>query len=571
LYYRITNIRLGLDEKSSRLLQAAAVKLAAVPPADIEEYRIIRKALDARKKNQLQFVYTIDVRLSPRAAGKISRRRLKDVAPYWEEAGTAFADSGPAFTAGIPAPDSRQPAHGDATVAPPENAPVVIGAGPAGIFAALTLAASGFRPVVLERGQDVDTRTADIEDFWLGRVLKPDSNVQFGEGGAGTFSDGKLTTRINDPRVRRVLKAFVEAGAPEEILYLSKPHIGTDVLRTVVKNLRLKLESMGGRIIFGARVSDLLITGDRVEGLIINEKDELKTRQVVLAIGHSARDTYAMLARKSLKMEPKAFSVGVRVEHPQALIDGSQYGSFTGHPALGSADYQLVYKNKDLDRAAYTFCMCPGGQVVAAASEEGMVVTNGMSNYARNSGVANSAVVVSVGPDDYPGSGALSGVEFQRGLERGAFALGGGKYNAPAQLMEDFLAGRASTTLDGAATGPGHAAADGRDDGVAPTYRPGVTPADLHECLPDYVSTMLEEAFVDFDRRLRNFNYPKAVLTGVETRTSAPLRIVRLDDLQADGVKGLYPAGEGAGYAGGIISAAVDGIRVAEAIIENSR
>lgn len=580
MYYRITNIRLDLDEKSSRLLQAAAAKLA-VPPADIEEYRIVRKALDARKKNQLHFVYTIDVHLSLQAARKVARRRLKDVAPYREEAETAFADNGPAFEAGVPAPYSRRPAYGGAPGATsPENAPVVVGAGPAGIFAALTLAAYGFRPVVLERGQDVDTRAADIEDFWVGRVLKTDSNVQFGEGGAGTFSDGKLTTRINDPRVRRVLKAFVEAGAPEEILYLNKPHIGTDVLRTVVKNLRLKLESMGGRIFFGARVSDLLITGDKIQGLIINEQDELKTHLVVLAIGHSARDTYAMLAQKSLRLEPKAFSVGVRVEHPQALIDESQYGSFAGHPALGAADYQLVYKNEELDRAAYTFCMCPGGQVVAAASEEEMVVTNGMSNYARNSGVANSAVVVSVGPDDYPGSGAMAGVEFQRALERGAFALGGGNYNAPAQLMEDFLAGRASTSLGGAVTGPGYAA-DGRDDAagsrhdaascraVTPTYRPGVTPADLHECLPDYVSTMLEEAFIDFACRLRNFNYPQAVLTGVETRTSAPLRIVRLNDLQADGVKGLYPAGEGAGYAGGIVSAAVDGIRVAEALIKN--
>lgn len=539
MYYRITNIRLDPEHKSSHLIKAAAAKLA-VSPAEIEDYRIVRKALDARKKSQLYFVYTIDVELSAQAEGRVARRRLKDVAPYNEETDTAYM-------AGAPVPETGQQPVG--------GAPVIVGAGPAGIFAALTLAAYGFKPVVLERGQDVDTRTADIEEFWNQRVLKTESNVQFGEGGAGTFSDGKLTTRINDHRVRRVLETFVEAGAPEEILYLNKPHIGTDVLRTVVRNLRLKLQSMGGRVMFGARVSDLLLAGDRVEGLLINEKDELKTRVVVLAIGHSARDTYAMLAQKPLRLEPKAFSVGVRVEHPQALIDESQYGSFAGHPALGAADYQLVYKNKDLDRAAYTFCMCPGGQVVAAASEEDTVVTNGMSNYVRDSGVANSAVVVSVGPDDFPGAGTLAGIEFQRILERRAFALGGGNYNAPAQLMGDFLAGRASSSFED----------------TAATYRPGVTPADLHECLPDYVSTMLEEAFVDFDRRLRNFNYPQAVLTGVETRTSAPVRIVRLDDLQAAGLTGLYPAGEGAGYAGGIVSAAVDGMRVAEAIIQNSR
>jgi len=566
LYYRITNIRLVLDHKSSHLLQAAAVKLA-VSPADIEEYRIVRKALDARKKNQLYFVYTIDVRLSAGAAKKAARRRNKDVSPYQEAVDVAFGAGALAPGAGGLTPGAKAwpLAPEEAPALPLGNAPVgqsglpppvIVGAGPAGIFAALTLAAYGYRPVVLERGQDVDTRTADIEDFWTRRVLKTESNVQFGEGGAGTFSDGKLTTRINDPRVRMVLETFVEAGAPEEILYLSKPHIGTDVLRTVVKNLRQKLESMGGRVLFGAWVSDLLIHGDRVEGLVINEKDELEARVVVLAIGHSARDTYAMLAQKPLRLEPKAFSIGVRVEHPQALIDETQYGIFAGHPALGAADYQLVYKNKELDRAAYTFCMCPGGQVVAAASEEHTVVTNGMSNYARNSGVANSAVVVSVGPDDFPGGGALAGVEFQRIWERRAFALGGGNYNAPAQLMGDFLAGRATASFG--------------DRVARPTYRPGVTPADLHECLPDYVSTMLEEAFLDFDRRLRNFNYPEAVLTGIETRTSAPARIVRLNDLQAEGLDGLYPAGEGAGYAGGIVSAAVDGIRVAEAIIQKT-
>lgn len=537
--FRITNIKLDLNHKTSQLLQAAAAKLA-VSPADIDDYRIVRKALDARKKTNLCFVYTIDVRLPAPTAKKLVRRRLKDVVPYRDE-------DEPLLTPGRPFTGSR---------------PVIIGAGPAGIFAALTLAAYGFRPVLLERGQDVDTRTADIEDFWANRVLQAESNVQFGEGGAGTFSDGKLTTRINDSRVRKVLEAFVEAGAPEEILYLSKPHIGTDVLRTVVRNLRLKLESMGGQVMFGARVTDLIIEGGRVAGLVINEQDELEAQAVVLAIGHSARDTYEMLAGKPLQLEPKAFSVGVRVEHPQELIDEAQYGSFAGHPALGSADYQLVYKNKDLDRVAYTFCMCPGGLVVAAASEAETVVTNGMSNFARNSGAANSAVVVSVGPEDFPGSGALAGVEFQRIWERRAFELGGGSYNAPAQTMEDFLAGRPSAAIgDGDLAGP-----DGAD-AVMPTYRPGVTPADLHQCLPDYVSTMLEEAFVDFDRRLRNFNYPQAVLTGVETRTSAPLRIVRLADLQAASVEGLYPAGEGAGYAGGIVSAAVDGIRAAEAII----
>ncbi len=533
MVFRLTGIKMELDRDASELLSLIARKLS-VPPGEIRDYRIIKKALDARKKNSLFFVYTVDVTLSGKGAGTVSRRRI------------------PGLTRVSPEPRTA-PLPGNV---PLKNRPVVVGAGPAGIFAALTLARNGYRPLVFERGRDVDTRTADVEGFWLKRLLNPESNVQFGEGGAGTFSDGKLTTRINDPRVRSVLEDFVKAGAPEEILYLHKPHIGTDRLRAVVKNLRISLQDMGGEIYFASKVTGLLLENRKVTGVIINGEHEVPAGAVVLAIGHSARDTYQMLEQSGCPIEQKAFSIGVRVEHPQNLIDCAQYGRFAGHPKLEAADYQLVFKNEEMQRTAYTFCMCPGGRVVAAASEGNTVVTNGMSDYARDSGVANSAVVVSVGPDDFGSADPLAGIEFQRKWERAAFHAGGGNYNAPAQLVEDFLAGRASGSLDAAPWA---------------TYRPGLTPADLHECLPGYVTSMLEEAIRSFDRKLKGFALPEAVLTGVETRTSAPVRLLRSANRESIGIEGLYPAGEGAGYAGGIVSAAVDGIRVAEAIISKFR
>jgi len=536
MIYRVTDIKVEIDRDPAGLVEAIGSRIS-VPAGEIIEYTVIRKALDARKKNRLFFVYTVDVTLTDKGVRRLSRRKIP---------GTALK------TPDLPV----------ATVSgnmPLNTRPVVVGAGPAGIFAALTLARNGHRPLVFERGHDVLTRVRDVEGFWFNRILDPESNVQFGEGGAGTFSDGKLTTRINDPRVRRVLEDLVRAGAPEEILWLSKPHIGTDRLRTVVMNLRLQLQGLGGDIYFGSKVTGIVLEAGRVVGVIVNGEQTVTAGAVVLTIGHSSRDTYEMLEKTGCNIEQKAFSIGVRVEHPQALIDSVQYGDYAGHPALGAADYQLVHKNEELGRAAYTFCMCPGGRVVAAASEENTVVTNGMSDYARDTGTANSAVVVSVDPDDFDGVHPLAGMEFQRKWEQAAFRAGGGNYNAPAQLMEDFLAGRASGSLDGAARLPGA------------TYLPGLEPADLHKCLPGYVTSMLEEAMAAFDRKLKGFALPGAILTGVETRTSAPVRLVRDEDRQFAGTEGLYPAGEGAGYAGGIISAAVDGMKTAEAIISKYR
>lgn len=528
MFYRVTDIKVDIDADSEDISGHIARRLS-VSREEVGDYTIVKKALDARKKNRLFFVYTVDVSLGKKSAASIARRKLSGVSMREPE-------PEPAVTPGK---------------APMTHRPVIVGAGPAGIFAALTLARNGFRPLVFERGMDVATRARDVEQFWLTRILDTESNVQFGEGGAGTFSDGKLTTRINDSRVRSVLRDFVAAGAPEEILYLNKPHIGTDKLRTVVKNLRLFLEEMGGEIYFGSRVTDLIIENAVVRGVVINGEREIPAGVVIMALGHSARDTYEMLEQVGCPVEQKAFSIGVRVEHPQLMIDEAQYGSFAGHPRLGAADYQLVHKSSNMERAAYTFCMCPGGRVVAAASEENTVVTNGMSDYARDTGVANSAVVVSVTPDDFGSLQPLAGVEFQRKWEKAAYKAGGGDYNAPAQLMEDFLTGRASNSLDEAPWA---------------TYLPGLQPGDLHECLPGYVTKMLEEAMESFDRKLKGFAMPQALLTGVETRTSAPVRLVRDENRQSVGIEGLFPVGEGAGYAGGIVSAAVDGIRVAEAV-----
>lgn len=530
---RVTDIKVELDQDCADLSGEIAKKIR-IPVQEICSYRIIKKALDARKKESLFFVYTVDVTLSKNGIRLASRRKNQGL--------------------NLLTPSSEAEIfHGNKSL---RYRPVVVGAGPAGIFAALTLARHGFPPVVFERGQDVDTRTREVQEFWLNRLLNTESNVQFGEGGAGTFSDGKLTTRINDPRVRTVLEDFVEAGAPEEILYLNKPHIGTDRLRTVVRNLRLLLQQMGGEVYFDSKVTGLLIEKDQITGVVINGEREVSTELVVMAIGHSARETYEMLQKSGCLIEQKAFSIGVRIEHPQTIIDRAQFGSNAGHPKLGAADYQLVYKSEDMHRAAYTFCMCPGGQVVAAASETKTVVTNGMSNYARDTGIANSAVVVSVSPDDFSNSDPLAGIEFQRKWEKTAFKIGGGNYNAPAQLTGDFLAGKTSTSLN---------------EVPWASYKPGLQPTDLHDCLPGYVSSMLEEAIGAFDRKLKGFALSEAVLTGVETRTSAPVRIVRNDNRESTEINGLYPAGEGAGYAGGIVSAAVDGIRIAEAIVQRYR
>ncbi|MDA8233322.1 MAG: FAD-binding protein [Clostridia bacterium] len=525
---RISNVSLALDQGARELLRAVARKLGTMEE-NIRSYRVVRQSVDARNKENIRFVYTVDVEVAKNPKGLLAKHRtnphLKEVQPF-----------------------RYQPPQ--AGVEPLGCRPVVVGAGPAGIFAALTLARQGYRPLVLERGQDVDTRTKDVAHFWAAGELNLDSNVQFGEGGAGTFSDGKLTTRIDDPRVEVVLATLVEAGAPEEIGFMQKPHVGTDILRRVVTNLRQELVALGGEVRFGAMVTGLLVEQGRLRGVVANGGQEVEAEVVVMATGHSARDTYQALHQAGVELQAKPFAMGVRIEHPQGLIDQAQYGSMAGHPKLGAADYHLTYQNKEAGRAAYTFCMCPGGQVVAAASEAGRVVTNGMSDFARDSGVANSALVVSVEPKDFGGTHPLAGMEFQQDWEDRAYRAGGGGYKAPAQTVGDFLAGRPGSDLEGLGT-----------------YRPGLTPVDLHSCLPTYVSAILEEAIVDMDRRLRGFNSAQAVLTGIETRTSAPVRIIRGEDRQAIQMEGLYPAGEGAGYAGGIVSAAVDGIKTAEKII----
>ncbi|HMY28859.1 MAG TPA: NAD(P)/FAD-dependent oxidoreductase, partial [Agitococcus sp.] len=425
------------------------------------------------------------------------------------------------------------------------------GFGPCGILAALVLAQMGFKPIVLERGKEVRQRTKDTWGLWRKNILNPESNVQFGEGGAGTFSDGKLYSQIKDPRHlgRKVLDEFVKAGAPEEILYISKPHIGTFKLVTMVETIRQTIESLGGEIRFQQKVVDVLIDNGQIRGVRLENGEELHSRHVVMALGHSARDTFTMLHERGVYMEAKPFSIGFRIEHPQGMIDRCRFGKFAGHPLLGAADYKIVHHAKN-GRAVYSFCMCPGGTVVAATSEPNRVVTNGMSQYSRNERNANSGLVVDIQPSDFGDSSPLAGIAFQRIWESKAFELGGGTYAAPAQLVGDFLAGRPSTKVGT----------------VEPSYKPAVNWCDLSSALPEYVITAMREALPEFDKKLKGYAMHDAVLTGVETRTSSPLRITRNEHYQSLNVKGLFPAGEGAGYAGGILSAGVDGIKVAEAV-----
>ncbi|KXG74280.1 NAD(P)/FAD-dependent oxidoreductase [Thermotalea metallivorans] len=522
---RVNEIKMSLHEDIGQIQEKVARKLR-IRPEEIIECHIFRESIDARKRNQVHFVYTVDVVLKNEE--KILEKH-KDVSrsPDFQ-----YKD----------VPHGRQPL---------KHRPVVIGMGPAGLFAGLLLAQRGYRPILLERGQDVDTRTEDVKRFWEGGRLNPESNVQFGEGGAGTFSDGKLTTRIKDIRVRKVLEEFVAAGAPKEILYSYKPHIGTDILKTVVKNMRKAIESFGGEVWFGSKVTDLYIRSSALAGIQINGAEKMEANAVILAVGHSARDTYEMLYERGVKIRQKPFSIGVRIEHPQDLVNESQYKGFAGHSRLGAADYRLTYQSRT-GRAVYTFCMCPGGMVVAAASEENTVVTNGMSEYARNRENANSALLVQVNTEDFDSDHPLAGVDFQRKWEKAAFALGGSNDHAPCQLVGDFLQNRPSIKI-------------GK---VKPSYLPGVTPTDLRKCLPDFVAEAIEEALPEMDKRLRGFAMGDALMTGVETRSSAPIRIERDEEtMESLTVKGLYPVGEGAGYAGGIVSAAVDGIKAAEKII----
>jgi len=521
---RITGLRLALDEDLEKLPRLIARRLG-IAESDILDWKVFKESIDARQKRQLSFVYTVDVRVKEPEAllGRLKDSQVSFAPEYKYE----FVPSGTVKL---------------------QDPPVIVGSGPAGLFAGLLLARLGYRPLLLERGFDVDTRTAHVQQFWETGQLNPQSNVQFGEGGAGTFSDGKLTTLIKDPRCRKVLEELVEAGGPAEILYSYRPHIGTDILKEVVKRIRQQIQELGGQIRFGACVTGLETDSSGLRAVLINGQERLPCQALVLAIGHSARDTLEVLHHQGLVMAAKPFSVGVRIEHLQEWINKAQYKEMAGHPRLGAADYKLAY-HSPRGRSAYTFCMCPGGMVVAAASEEGRLVTNGMSYHARDGQNANSALLVGVSPADYPNEHPLAGIDFQRQWEERAFAVGDGGYQAPAQLVGDFLAGKGST-------GFGQ---------VQPTYKPGVVPADLKDCLPAYVVETLQEAIISFGRKLQGFDHQEAVLTGVETRSSSPVRILRDADYQAS-IPGLYPAGEGAGYAGGIISAAVDGLRCAEAI-----
>ncbi len=520
---QVSGLSLPLDYTEDILRQKAAAVLG-VKPGALLTCSLAKRSVDARQKDHVHFSAAVQVTLADEAAVLNSRRCRRTQV-------TAV---------------NKMPYIIPPLAMPPRIRPIVVGSGPAGLFAALTLAQAGAQPLLIERGGDVDSRRQAVDTFHRTGVLDTVSNVQFGEGGAGTFSDGKLNSGIKDPRSRHVLETFVAAGAPTEILWQAAPHIGTDKLIDTVRGMRKEIERLGGEVRFFTCLTDIVLQDGRLSSVIVNGEEEIPCHTLILAVGHSARDTAEMLYRRGVPMEQKPFAVGVRVEHPRDMIDHSQYGPAAGHPALGAASYRL-HCRPDGGRGVFTFCMCPGGEVVAAASEEGGVAVNGMSYHARDGRNSNSALLVGVEPADFGGAHPLAGFEFQRRMERAAYELGGGGYKAPAQLIGDFLQDRASTSLGE----------------VTPSYQPGVTLTDLRGCLPDFVTASLKLALPILGRQIHGFDRPDGVLTGVESRSSSPVRLVR-DEVCRSSVEGIYPCGEGAGYAGGILSAAVDGIRCAE-------
>ena len=524
---RLDSLSLPLDF-TPETLNALILRKLKCPPEQLKSVVPLKKAVDARDKADVHFVLSVAVTLKDEAK-VLARLKPGVAAPF-------------TFPKAPTLPKARF-----------EHPPVVVGAGPAGLFAALTLARAGAQPILIERGKPVEERTKSVQMMQEQGILDPESNVQFGEGGAGAFSDGKLTTGTKSPLIRTVLQTFVDHGAPEDILYIAKPHVGTDLLKGVVRSMRQEIIQLGGQVRFDTRLTGLMMRGESMEGITMlcgGETQEIRTDTVILAIGHSARDTMQTLFRQGVRMEQKPFAMGVRIEHPQALISQSQYGKCWTHPALKAADYKLAVHTPD-GRGTYTFCMCPGGVVVPAASEEGRVVTNGMSYYARDRENANSALLVGVEPEDFGSDHPLSGMYWQRRLEENAFRAGGSTYAAPAQRVEDLLKGRPSV----------------KGGEVVPSYARGVVWGGFEHVLPAFVTETLRLSIAEMDRKLHGFNFPDAVMTGVETRSSSPIRILRGDSLQSP-LTGLYPCGEGAGYAGGIVSAAADGIRVALAVLQ---